>query len=66
MKVKEKLQEILKNNPDAKAELVGYYKYCFEFYCEGVSFEIGGDSGDIYRLSLNKMNLLKHLIDLVE
>lgn len=62
MSKKEELKEILKNNPDAKAKLVGYFKYYFDFECEGVNFSLGGDSDDIYRLNLNELNPLRDLI----
>lgn len=64
--MKEKLQKILEQNPDIKAQFTYYYKYCFSFQCEGLEFTIGGDSGDIYRLDVYPETPLAELINYIE
>jgi hypothetical protein len=64
--MKEQLQKILDKNPEAIAKFASYYKYSFSFTCEEIHFSIGGDSGDIYRLSVNPEMPLSDLIDWIE
>lgn len=61
MTKKEELLAILKKNPKAIAKFISYYKFEFEFVCEGVVFNIGGDMGIIYRFSVDRDNLLADL-----
>lgn len=64
--MKEKLLELLKNNPEIKAQFTSYYKYYFNFKCNELEFSIGGDSADIYRWGIDAEMLLSELINYLE